>query len=62
MKNWEYMFDPEILERGLSYYYTKLVSSIEKTDQGYHAAVQGTKDYTVDITMDGDSVKEMTDL
>lgn len=59
MKNWEYMFDPEILERGLSYYYTKLVSSIEKTDQGYHAVVQGTKAYEVDITMDGDSVKEM---
>ena len=59
MYNWEYLFSPEILERGMNYYYSKSVKSIEKTEKGYLAKVHGTEDYTVEITMNKDSVEQM---
>ena len=60
MKYWRNMFSQRILERGESYYYGDLVETLEKTEDGYIAIVNGTDDYEVEIIMDGDEIDDMT--
>ena len=48
-----------ILARGEMYYYDGAVQDLEKTEHGYHAVVEGTEDYEVDIEMEDKQICEM---
>ena len=51
MKNWKNLFYNRILERGEDYYEEGLVSEVTKTSSGYHALVEGSDMYEVEIEM-----------
>ncbi|MBR2845392.1 MAG: SWIM zinc finger family protein [Solobacterium sp.] len=57
---WKFRFCPEKYERGESYWLSGEVRRIQKTDDGWHAVVHGTKDYKVNIVSDGSTVQEMS--
>lgn len=53
MKNdWRGLFAPWILERGKLYFESGAVLSINKTEDGYKAVVEGSEDYNVSIDVD----------
>ena len=49
IKGWKELFRSHILERGLNYYEVGAVISLEQTESGYYAIVEGTEDYQVEI-------------
>ena len=59
MSNWKDLFQEHILARGEAYYFDGAVLELHKTEHGYHAVVEGTEDYEVDIEMEGGRVCEM---
>lgn len=59
MSNWKDLFQEHILARGEAYYFEGAVLELHKTEHGYHAVVEGTEDYEVDIEMEGERVCEM---
>lgn len=59
MSNWKDLFQEHILARGEEYYFEGAVLELHKTEHGYHAVVEGTEDYEVDIEMEGGRVCEM---
>ena len=59
MSDWKDLFQGHILDRGEAYYFDGAVFELHKTEHGYHAAVEGTEDYEVDIEMEGGRVCEM---
>lgn len=59
MSNWKDLFQEHILARGEAYYFEGAVLEPHKTEHGYHAVVEGTEDYEVDIEMEGGRVCEM---
>ena len=59
MSDWKDLFQGHILDRGEAYYFDGAVLELHKTEHGYHAAVEGTEDYEVDIEMEGGRVCEM---
>ena len=59
MSDWKDLFQGHILDRGEAYYFDGAVLELHKTEHGYHAVVEGTEDYEVDIEMEGGRVCEM---
>lgn len=59
ISTWRKRFKPHILERGLDYYEEGAVTSLEETDIGYKAIVNGTEAYSVEIEVSNDDVDEM---
>ena len=59
MGDWKDLFQEHILARGKAYYFEGAVLELHKTEHGYHAVVEGTEDYEVDIKMEGKRVCEM---
>ena len=59
MSDWKDLFQEHILARGKAYYFEGAVLELHKTEHGYHAVVEGTEDYEVDIKMEGKRVCEM---
>ena len=59
MNYWKDLFREHILARGEAYYYEGAVQNLEKTEHGYHAVVEGTEDYEVDIETEGGQICEM---
>lgn len=59
MQNWKELFRPHILERGRNYYEEGAVVSLDRTDTGYHAEVEGTEDYEVSIEIQDDEITDM---
>ena len=59
MNYWKDLFREHILARGEAYYYEGAVQNLEKTEHGYHAVVEGTEDYEVDIEIEGGQICEM---
>ena len=57
---WKYEFRPVILERGEDYWMSGNVEEVTKTSDGWHAVVNGSHEYDVDIEMDGDEVADMS--
>lgn len=60
MKNWKNLFYKRILERGEDYYEEGFVSDVKKTSSGYHALVEGSEVYEVEIEMDDDQIYDMS--
>ena len=58
-KKWRNEFRPHILERGLNYYESGMVTDLEQTDDGYKAVVRGSEDYSVEIVIENDEVAAM---
>ena len=56
---WRNLFKPHILERGMNYYEEGAVSSLEETDTGYRAVVDGSDSYSVEIEIHNDRVEDM---
>ena len=59
MSSWKDLFREHILARGEMYYYDGAVQDLEKTEHGYHAVVEGTEDYEVDIEIEDGRICEM---
>lgn len=59
MNYWKDLFREHILARGEMYYYDGAVQDLEKTEYGYHAVVEGTEDYEVDIELEDGQICEM---
>lgn len=59
MRGWKELFQDHILARGEMYCCDGAVLELHKTEQGYHAVVEGTEDYEVDIEIEGGQVHEM---
>lgn len=59
MQNWKRFFQKHILERGYDYFETGSVLSLEKTENGYRAEVEGTEFYEVEIEMERGEVTDM---
>lgn len=59
MSGWKDLFREHILARGEMYYYEDAVLELHKTEHGYHAIVEGTEDYEVDIEIEEGRVCEM---
>ena len=59
MSGWKDLFREHILARGEMYYYDGAVQELQKTEHGYHAVVEGTEDYEVDIEMEDGQIYEM---
>ena len=59
MSGWKDLFQEHILARGEMYYYDGAVRGLRKTEHGYHAVVEGTEDYEVDIEIKEGQVDEM---
>ncbi len=60
MKNWKNLFYNRILERGEDYYEEGLVSEVTKTSSGYHALVEGSDMYEVEIEMTEGEIYDMS--
>ena len=56
---WRNLFRPHILERGLDYYEEGAVAFLEETAAGYKAVVNGTEEYSVEIEVAEDRVRDM---
>lgn len=59
MKNWEGLFQEHILERGYNYYRSGAVTDVSSNAKGYHAIVEGTEEYGVDIELHGGEFGEL---
>lgn len=59
IKGWKELFMSHILERGLNYYEDGAVVSLEQTESGYNAIVEGTEDYQVEIEIRDGRVQDM---
>ena len=59
LKPWEYLFKTHILARGWDYYENGAVSSLEKTETGYKATVEGSYDYEVEVEIYDNEVVDM---
>lgn len=59
LKPWECLFKTHILARGWDYYEGGAVSSLEKTEAGYKATVEGSYDYEVEVEIYDNEVVEM---
>lgn len=59
LKPWEYLFKTHILARGWDYYENGAVSSLEKTEIGYKATVEGSYDYEVEVEIYDNEVVDM---
>lgn len=59
LKPWEYLFKTHILARGWDYYENGAVSSLEKTETGYQATVEGSYDYEVEVEINNNEVVDM---
>lgn len=57
--NWERLFKPHILERGMAYYYEGCVEDLEINDDEITAVVEGSEPYDVSIELDEDGVFSM---
>ena len=57
--NWERLFKPHILERGMAYYCEGCVEDLEVNDDEITAAVEGSDMYDVCIDLDGNGVSGM---
>ncbi|MDO4371330.1 MAG: SWIM zinc finger family protein, partial [Clostridia bacterium] len=57
--NWERLFKPHILERGMAYYYEGCVEDLEINEDEITAVVEGTEQYDVSIELDEDDVSGM---
>lgn len=58
LKNFEQYIDDEILDRGLDYFETDSVTELEEISVGkYEALVEGSKDYTVRLTLKDDIIE-----
>ena len=60
MKDGKSLFHKRILERGEDYYEEGFVSEVSKSDSGYHAFVDGSDMYEVEIKLDGDRIFDMS--
>ncbi len=60
MSNWKNLFYKRILEQGEDYYKEGLVLDVKKTSSGYHALVEGSEMYEVEIEMDGNEIYDMS--
>lgn len=59
MDDWKSLFRPHILARGLDYYESGAVEALERTEHGFHARVEGTEDYEVDIWIKDNRIHDM---
>ncbi|MCI8577847.1 MAG: hypothetical protein HFG64_10100 [Lachnospiraceae bacterium] len=59
MNDWKYSFSSHILERGIDYYEAGAVGKLQKTESGYKAWVEGTRDYQVEIDLADGGVETM---
>ncbi|MBE7726293.1 MAG: hypothetical protein E7244_18355 [Enterocloster citroniae] len=59
MDDWKSLFRPHILARGLDYYESGAVEALERTGHGFHARVEGTEDYEVDIWIKDNRIHDM---
>lgn len=59
MKNWKNLFREQILERGLGYCQNGAVVSLEKTEFGYEATVEGSEEYEVEIILFDNEIEEL---
>ena len=57
--NWERLFKPHILERGMAYYCEGCVEDLEIYEDEITAVVEGTEQYDVSIELDEDGVFSM---
>ncbi len=57
---WEYKFSKRILNRGFNYYLDGYVENIYINAKKIKAVVYGTHRYHVEITLNGDDIKEMS--
>ncbi len=49
MNDWKHLFRTHILERGWNYHEMGAITSLDKTEGGYRAVVEGSEDYEVQI-------------
>ncbi len=64
LNSFENDVDATILSRGINYYSSGYVASLEETDERcYEAVVEGTDDYTVTVSLaeDGDIIESFCD-
>lgn len=59
IKEWKDLFRLHILERGLDYFSSGAVTSVEQTEDGYQAIVEGTEEYQVEIEIQDNRISEM---
>ncbi|MCD8170322.1 MAG: SWIM zinc finger family protein [Clostridiales bacterium] len=59
MDEWESLFSPRILVRGMDYYESGAVMEMVRTEGGYRALVEGTEDYEVEIDIKDNQVQHM---
>lgn len=59
IKKWRNEFRSHILERGLDYYESGMVTDLEETENGYKAVVSGSEDYSVEIVIENGKVLSM---
>ena len=57
--NWERLFKPHILERGMAYYYEGCVEDLEINEDEITAVVEGSEPYDVSIDLDEGNVSGM---
>lgn len=60
LRDWKNLFHKKILERGKEYFADGLVEQVEQTETGFHALVDGTDVYEVEVMLDGDHIYDMT--
>ena len=51
IKIFDNYFEPQIMERGIGYYYNDLVKDIKKSNHQYSAKIEGTRVYNVEIKL-----------
>ncbi len=57
--NWEYLFKPQILDRGYEYHCDDAVENLNEGNGKVTAEVLGSDRYDVEITFDGDEIVDM---
>lgn len=57
--NWEKLFAPHILDRGYDYYCEDAVENLEISSDMIRAAVTGTEEYEVEISLDHGEITDM---
>ena len=60
MNDWKGLFKDHILARGEMYYYDDAVLELHKTEHGYHAIVEGSENYEVDIEIEAGNIGKMS--
>ena len=59
MNDWKCLFRAHILERGWNYHEMGAVTSLDKTEDGYRAVVEGSEDYEVQIIVQDGRIYDM---